>query len=78
MTKKKKILIGLLILTIFAGFLPDKVTCGTRANFTCAAPPLPGKTEAVYYYEIQPSAVSLLEIILQTNIRIYYASGHTE
>ncbi len=71
----KKFLLATALIVV--ALLPDKATCGSRANSTCAEPPLPGQDSPVYDYQVQPLLISVLEVATQSDINLYYYSGST-
>lgn len=76
MTEKKLwmqiIIISLITILISSLFFPIKVICGAPGN-TCASP------DGTYYYETEPLAVFLYELIFRKNERnLIYSDGRTE
>ena len=71
MKNKKKRIILLIVLLILA--IPLRVQCG-HLFYGCATAP---DASGYYYtyYEVEPLGITLVETVIQTNLRIYYWSG---
>ena len=70
-TKHKKRIVIFCVALLLA--MPLHVTCGNLFYACATAPDESGNYYT--YYEIQPLGITLLEVIVQTNLPIYYTSG---
>ncbi|MBI3162089.1 MAG: hypothetical protein HYZ23_06250 [Chloroflexi bacterium] len=70
MSRKKKIWAAIAALILL---LPMRVTCGNMF-YGCATAP---DTDGYYYtyYEVEPLGITLVESLIQTNLRVYYWRG---
>ena len=64
-------LVVVLMLAVLA--IPTKQRCGAP-GYSCASA-VDDQGNVHYYYEVEPVGVYLAEILVGTNIRLYYTSG---
>lgn len=61
-------------LVIVGALVPVRVTCG-QLRSSCAAPGPAGAV--IYYYEVEPLGVTMVETLFGFNTRLYYYSGRS-
>jgi hypothetical protein len=66
-------LLAVLVIAVLA--IPVKQRCGAPGLFCASAVDPQGNVHYYYYYEVEPLGVYLAEIIVGSNIRLYYTSG---
>jgi hypothetical protein len=71
---KVRLAIGLLVALVIAVLaIPVKQRCGAPGLYCATAEDPRGNIH--YYYEVEPLGVYLAEIVVGSNIRVYYSYG---